>query len=97
VDAIQANKVDSLRLAVEQTQCMLVIAKRVAGAIPAVRPTSAMDLYALELLERSRRLVKPLEKYEDWGPQFDDYDKHANLVGLFQKDIQNSIHIISRH
>jgi hypothetical protein len=97
VDAIQANMVDSLRLAVEQTQCMLVIVKRVAGAIPAVRPTSAMDLYALELPERSRRSVKPVEEHEDRGPQLDDYDKHANLVGLYHEDIQNLIHIISRH
>jgi hypothetical protein len=97
VDAIQANIVDSLRLAVAQTQCMLVIEKRVAGVIPAVRPTSAMDLYALKLLERSRRSVKPVEKHEDGGPQFDDYDEHADLVGLHHEDIQNSIHIISRH
>jgi hypothetical protein len=99
VDAIQANIVDWLRLAIAQTQCMLEIVKRVAGAIPGVRPTGAMDLHALELLERSHRSesVKPVEKNEDWGPQFDDYDKHANLVGLHHEDIQNAIHIISRH
>jgi len=99
VDAIQANIVDWLRLAIAQTQRMLVVANWVAGAIPEVRPTGAMDLHALELLERSHRSesVKPVEKHEDGGPQFDDYDKHANLVGLHHEDIQNSIHIISRH
>jgi hypothetical protein len=97
VDAIQANIVDSLRLAVAQTQCVLVIAKRVVGAIPAVRPTGAMDLYALELLERSRRSVKAVEEHEERGPQFNDDDKHANLVGLYHEDIQNSSHIVCRH
>jgi hypothetical protein len=74
VDAIQADVVDSLREAVAQTQCMLVIVEWVAGTIPAVWSTGAMDLYALKLLERSRISVKPVEKHEDRRPQFDDYD-----------------------
>jgi len=74
VDAIQANMVDSLRLAIAQTQCMLVITERITRTIPAVRPAGAVDLDALELLERSRRSVKSVEKHKERGPQLDDYD-----------------------
>jgi hypothetical protein len=74
VDAIQADIVDLLRAAIAQTQRMLVIVERVVGTIPTVWPTGAMDLYALKLLERSRRSVKPVEKHKDRRPQFDDYD-----------------------
>jgi hypothetical protein len=74
VEAVQANIVDSLRVAIAQTQRMLEIAEWVVGTIPTIWPSGAMDLYALELPERSRRPVKPVEKHKDRRPQFDDYD-----------------------
>jgi hypothetical protein len=80
VDAAQANKVDPLRAAIAQTQCMLEIAQWVAGTNPKVWLSCAMDLYVLKLTERMRILVEPVEKHKDWRPQLDDYDKLADLV-----------------
>jgi hypothetical protein len=97
VNAVQAKEIESLRAAVTQSECMLVIVEWVVRTIPTVWAASAMDLDALELPERSRGSVKPIEENKDGGPRLDDDDQHANLVGLCHDDIQDSFHVITGH
>jgi len=76
---------------------MLVVTEWVARTIPTVWAAGAMDFHALELSERSRGCVKPIEKNEDGGPQLDDDDQHANLIRLRHDDTQDSFHVITGH
>jgi hypothetical protein len=52
-----------------------------------------MNLYALELSQRSGTFVKAVEECKDRRPLFDDGNEHTNLTGLFHEDIQKLLHV----
>jgi hypothetical protein len=56
-----------------------------------------MNLYALELSERSGIFVEPVEECKERWPLFDDGNEHTNLTGLCHEDIQKSLHVNSWH